>query len=66
MTDETANLIVEHLRRIRGDMGELKADVLEVKQRGGHLEHQYATISNRLHGIDRLDRIERRLDLVEA
>jgi predicted nucleic acid-binding Zn-ribbon protein len=67
MTDENTSIILEHLRRIRADIGELKHDNLEVKARLGHLEGQYASISNRVDRIDtRLERIERRLDLVEA
>ena len=47
--------------------GELRQDVLELKQRIGHLEGQYATISNRIDRVDnRLDRIERRFDLVDS
>jgi hypothetical protein len=39
----------------------------EVKGRLGALESQYAGISNRLDRLDaRVDRIERRLNLVEA
>jgi len=67
MTDELANLMLEHLRRIREGSGDLKTDMLELKQRVGHLDGQYATMSNRLDRMDmRLNRIERRLDLVEA
>ena len=67
MTDESTNLILEHLRRIRADIGDLKQDNLEIKQWLGFLESQYASLSSRVDRIDaRLDRIERRLDLVEA
>jgi predicted nucleic acid-binding Zn-ribbon protein len=67
MTDETANLILEHLRRMRLSIDRTEENMLEVKQRLGHLESQYATISNRMDRVDlRLDRIEKRLDLVEV
>jgi predicted nucleic acid-binding Zn-ribbon protein len=67
MTDETANLILEHLRRMRLSIDRLEENMIEVKQRLGHLEAQYATISNRMDRIDlRLDRIEKRLDLLEV
>jgi hypothetical protein len=52
------NIILEHLRIIRagvGDLGrkldELKTDVIEVKERLGFLEGQYASLSRR---IDRM------------
>jgi hypothetical protein len=65
MTDEMAHLILRHLRPIEVKIEKLKADMLE--QRVGHLDSQYATISNRMDRVDlRLDRMERRLDLVEV
>ena len=67
MSDDRADLILEHLRAIRSEIGELKTSMIEVKERLGFLEGQYASISRRVDRIDsRLDRIERRLDLVEA
>ena len=67
MSDERADLILEHLRGIRSDISDLKTSMVEVKERLGFLEGQYASISRRVDRIDsRLERIERRLDLVEA
>ena len=67
MSDERADLILEHLRAISGDISDLKTSMAEAKERLGFLEAQYASISRRVDRIDsRLDRIERRLDLVEA
>lgn len=61
------NLVLEHLRAIRGTVERLADDMLEVKGRLGILEQQYASISTRLDRIDeRVNRIEKRLDLVEA
>ena len=61
------NLVLELLRAIRGDIGEIKADLIEVKERLGILESQYASLSRRL---DRLtgdvEQIKRRLDIVPA
>ncbi len=49
-----------------GDTGDLKSDVLELKQRVGRLE-KHATMSGRLDRIDmRLDQVERRPDLIAA
>jgi predicted nucleic acid-binding Zn-ribbon protein len=67
MSDAHGDLILEHLRAIRGDIADVKTAVIEVKERLGFLEAQYASISQRVDRIDsRLDRIERRLDLVDA
>ena len=61
------NLVLEHLRAIRGTVERLADDMQEVKGRLGILEQQYASISTRLDRIDeRVNRIEKRLDLVEA
>ncbi|WP_160012471.1 hypothetical protein [Rhizobium sp. 18055] len=61
------NLVLEHLRAIRGTVERLSDDMQEVKQRLGILEHQYASISTRLDRLDdRVLRIEKRLELVEA
>lgn len=67
MVDETTNLVLEHLRAIRGEIGDMKADLVELKTRVGHLEGLYANLSGR---VDRIASdvvlIKRRLDLVEA
>ena len=57
----------QHLRAIRGDLADLKADMIEVQTRVGDLEGLYANLSSR---VDRLagdiQHIKRRLDLVEV
>jgi hypothetical protein len=67
MSDQRADLMLEHLRAIRGDLAEMKTDLVEIKQRLGLIEAQYANVSGR---VDRMAgdiaRIKRRLDLVEA
>jgi hypothetical protein len=67
MSDDPQNLVLDPLRAMRGDLGEIKTDLVELKQRVGLLEAQYANLSNR---IDRMagdvGLIKRRLDLVEA
>jgi predicted nuclease with TOPRIM domain len=67
MSSVSDNLVLELLRAIRGDIGEIKADLVEVKERLGILESQYASLSRR---IDRLtgvvEQIKRRLDIVPA
>ena len=61
------NLILELLRAIRGDTGELKADMIEIKERLGLLEAQYSSIPRRVDRIGGdVERIKRRLDLADA
>jgi archaellum component FlaC len=61
------NIVLEHLRHIRGTTFDVRDDIREIKQRVGNLENQYATMSNRLDRMDvPIERIERRLDLTDA
>ncbi len=61
------NLVLDLLRAIRGDIGELRADVSELKDRVGLLEVQGASISRRLDRVGGdVERIKRRLDLSDA
>lgn len=70
----TDNIVLEHLRAIRGTVDRLAVDMQEVKGRLGLLEQQvsilgqqYAGVSNRLDRLDeRVSRIEKRLDLVDG
>lgn len=66
-SDQRADLILEHLRAIRGDLPEMKTDLVEIKQRLSLIEAQYANVSG---WVDRMAGdiapIKRRLDLVEA
>ena len=74
MSSSTDNLVLEHLRAIRGKMDRLSDDMSEVKAGLGVLEYQIgglpaqnAGFSNRLDRLDdRLSRIEKRLDLVDV
>jgi len=64
---DSENIVLEHLRHIRGAVDGLRDDMREVKGRLGILESQYASLSNRLDRVDgRIERIERRLSLAEA
>ena len=64
---DTDSIILEHLRAIRRTTDKLAEDMLEVKERLGTLEMQYASLSRRVDRLDqRVERIERRLDLVEG
>jgi hypothetical protein len=64
---EIDNIVLEHLRHIRGAIDDVRDDSREMKQRIGSLQNQYANTSNRLNRMNmRIERIERRLDLTDA
>ena len=73
MTANVENLILEHLRHIRGRVDQMAEDLGTVKLRLSSLESQVAGLHGdnavahqRMDHIDqRLDRIARRLDLHE-
>jgi hypothetical protein len=60
MAEEPDSIVLRHLRRIDGNMTELREDMREVKRRLSLIEEGQAILSRRP------DRIERRLDLVES
>lgn len=67
MTDETANLILEHLRALRGGVDALREDMRDVKIRLSHVEESLGGINRRIDRVEApLDRIESRLGLVDA
>ncbi len=78
MSDQPENLVLVLLRRLDASMGVLRADMAEVKQRLTTIEIQIANLSSTesSHYAQtmlrsdrheaRLERIERRLDLVET
>lgn len=81
MTASIDNLVLEQLGLIRTDLGNLKEDIREVKQRLAtveasqgsmlqHLGHQSSAIAQLQLSFDRtgdrVERIERRLELADA
>jgi hypothetical protein len=72
MTDELTNLVLEHLRLMRGDLSDLKESLRNLTTRFGVLEGHMAafhvaeaTQNSELDRVkQRLDRIERRLELI--
>ncbi len=80
MSDKIENLVLEHLKAIRADTGNLSADMRDVKERLSELERGMAMVlSGQADGygsqvrqqatIDRLaeriQRIEKRLELAD-
>jgi hypothetical protein len=64
---ETDNLVLEHLRAIRTDLGEVGEDLREVKRRLTSLEVSVANLHGDFAGQSgRIDRVENRLDLRDA
>ena len=67
MANVTNDLLLEHLKRLQLGQSDLKADMLEVKQRLGFMEESLASLSRRADRMsERVERIERRLDLAES
>lgn len=67
MASEPENLVLEHLRAIRAGVDALRHDVREIKKTQAAVLQVLASHEARLQHIeDRLDRIERRLELTDA
>jgi archaellum component FlaC len=74
MTDETTNLVLEHLRAIRGEISSVKDEMRTMKTEISALRLQVGAVSKLVEQCVediatvrvRLDRIDRRLDLVDA
>ena len=58
MTAEVENLMLEHLRAIRADTAKMAEDI-----RG--LRTEMTSMRQHMEGVVRLDRIEKRLELVD-
>ena len=71
---EAESLVLEHLRYIRLVIDESREDVREVKNRVGSLEREVAQVHVKLAEqsgridrlVERVERIERRLNLAEV
>lgn len=74
MTNETENLILEHLRHFRSQLNSMDAkldllrdDVHLIKVRLTSVEEGLAGVNRRIDQVEsRLDRIEKRVGLVDA
>jgi chromosome segregation ATPase len=73
MTDEVQNLVLEHLKAIRLDIGTIKSDIRELTNRVGRIEISMTSLRRDIGHYDeataessvRLDRINERLERVE-
>jgi hypothetical protein len=67
MSDQPDNRVLTTLCAIRGDIGQIKGDIIEIKERIGFLEGSYASLSR---CVDRMggnvEQIKRRLDIVDT
>ena len=81
MAENVDNLVVEHLRAIRADVSGIKTDVSEIKMRLSSIDERLTLVEKgtaNIHGDmallqlrldrqgDRIERIEKRLDLTAA
>jgi predicted nuclease with TOPRIM domain len=66
MADKTSDLILEHLRTLRLEVGELRADVRDMRGRLTSLEVSAANLHGDFAGqSERIDRVEGRLERIE-
>ena len=64
---EPENLVLHHLRSIDAKLDLVRADVHDLKVRMTHMEEGLAGVNRRLDRADeRLDRIEKRMGLVDV
>ena len=74
MADNLESLVLEQLRHIRRSVGNIEADVSDMKLRLSSVEHHVGQIQVQIAGLnsrmdrfdERVGRIERRLELVDA
>ena len=70
----TDNLILEHLRAIRATLEKVDRDLGDLRHRVGSMERHLANLQSDVANVhlrlddqgDRLDRIERRLELADS
>jgi uncharacterized protein (UPF0335 family) len=81
MTESVENLVLEHLRHIRGRVDRLAEDMGDLKHRMSSLESAMVLVKREVSAgdetsarkqvsldrvFDRIERLERRLDLIES
>ena len=66
MTDESSNLVLEHLKRIRASQERMELDVGDLKSRVSGLELNQGQVLTLLGSLSqRLDRLEERISRIE-
>ena len=66
MAKDSSNLVLEYLRALRMDMGELRADVRDMRGRLTSIEVSAANLHGDFAGqSERIDRVENRLERIE-
>ena len=66
MVEHIENLLLEHLRAMRGDIGQMKDDIATVKMRLGSVETQVASLHGDMAIVhSRMDRMDQRLERIE-
>lgn len=74
MANDSDNLVLDHLKKIQAPLSAIEVDLGDVKARMSVMEQYQGQVLTLLGGLnqrmdrfdERLSRIERRLDLVEA
>lgn len=67
MTDNTENLVLEHLRALRLDVSGIKSDLRDVKARLASIESYIATLhADSTRGSVSLDALQQRVERIEA
>jgi predicted nuclease with TOPRIM domain len=66
MAKDSSNLVLEYLRALRMDMGELRADVRDMRGRLTSIEVSAANLHGDFAGqSERIERLESRLERIE-
>ncbi|MFZ5670848.1 MAG: hypothetical protein ACOY4K_15275 [Pseudomonadota bacterium] len=64
---EVTDLVMPILRQLQADMGDVKEDLHNIKVRTMSVEAGFAALNGRMDSFDfRMERIERRLNLIEV
>lgn len=67
MTEQTENLVLEHLRSIRTDISDLKSNTRDIKARLASIESYIATLhADSTRGALSLDDLQRRIERIET
>ena len=67
MADESDNLVLPMLRRSDANVSEMREDIRDLKVRMTHVEEGLAGVNRQIDRVElRLDRIERRPELVDS